>query len=217
MNHGHTVESLIRFRDRVADAFKAKQVRSPVHFPSDTQAEPLLRIFEGVKPYDWCCSNWRSMFHALLKGIPEDELFEQILAGRSMYIHSKEHRFLSSSIVGGMLPTAVGLAMGLKRKGPVTVVDPNEPAGTYPIRIATVWVFVGDMTSRTGLFHEATQYAIGHNLPMRFIVENNGYSTNARTEETWRSCGKCDVPAFVDGYNYERTMPHVGLQERVSF
>lgn len=199
MNHGHTVESLIRFRDRVADAFRNKQIRCPVHFPSDSQAEPLLRIFEGVKATDWCLSGWRNMFHALLKGIPEDEVFRQIVDGRSMYIHSKEHRFLSSSIVGGMLPTAIGLGMAIKRN------RGNE----------TVWIFSGDMTSTTGLFHEATQYAIGHNLPMRFIVENNGFSTNAKTRETWR--GTPFRSAFIYGYDYERTLPHVGLHERVSF
>lgn len=205
MNHGHTVASLIAFRDRIADAFREKKIRCPVHFPSDTQAEPLLRIFEGVKSYDWLCSNWRNMYHALLKGIPEEEVYRQIVEGRSMFIHSAEHRFLSSSIVGGMLPTAIGLGMACKMM--------DLQVGV--MEIPTVYVFVGDMTATTGLFHEATQYAIGHNLPMRFIVEDNGYSTNARTRDVW--LGSPFRQTFIDGYKYERTMPHVGLAERVSF
>lgn len=194
----HTRETLIAFRDRVAEAFRAKRIRSPVHFPGGNE-DQLIRVFEGVRPGDWVCSNWRSLYHALLKGIPEDELFRMILEGRSMYIHSKPHRFLASSIVGGMLPIAVGLGLGIKRAG-----GPE-----------TVWVFVGDMTATTGLYHEATHYAVGHGLPIRFVVEDNGFSTNARTRETWRS--DSDRVAYIDGYTYERTMPHVGLAERVSF
>lgn len=194
----HTVESLIAFRDRVADAFREKRIRCPVHFPGGNESQ-LIRIFEGVRPCDWVCSNWRNMYHALLKGIPEDELFAQILDGRSMFIHSKEHRFLSSSIVGGMLPIAVGLAMGIKRAG----------------KDETVHVFCGDMTATTGLYYESVRYAMGHGLPMRFVVEDNGYSTNAVTKDVWTSPGRGQ--AFIDGYTYTRTMPHVGLHERVSF
>jgi pyruvate dehydrogenase E1 component alpha subunit len=198
MTHGHTRESLLAFRDRVAQAFRDKRIKSPVHFPGGNE-DQLLRVFEGVRPGDYCCSNWRSLYHALLKGIPEEEVFRQILAGRSMYLHSKEHRFLASSIVGGMLPVATGIALGIKRAG-----GPE-----------TVWVMVGDMTATTGLYHEAVRYAIGHGLPMRFIVEDNGYSTNADTRATWHS--PSNRQAFVDGYTYERTCPHVGLLEKVSF
>lgn len=198
MNHGHTVESLIAFRQRVIDAFRDKQIRSPVHFPGGNEKQ-LLSTFEGVTPIDYVCSNWRSMYHALLKGIPEEELFRQILCGRSMFIHSAEHRFLSSSIVGGMLPTAVGLGMAIKRKG-----------GSE-----RVYCFVGDMTATTGLFYEATHYAIGHNLPIQFVIEDNGVSTNANTKETW--LGTPFRQSFIDSYKYKRDMPHVGLAEKVSF
>lgn len=222
MTHGHTPESLIAFRDRVADAFREKRIRSPVHFPSDTQAEPLLRIFEGYREGDWCFSGWRSMWHCLLAGIPEDELFQMMLDGRSMYIQDKARRVVCSSIVGGILPIAVGVAMGIKRQRETlehhTGMAYGYSAERYEAEKAggpTVWVFVGDMTATTGLYHEAVQYAIGHGLPMRFVVENNGYSTNARTRETWQSAS--NRMAFIDGYSYERTMPHVGLAERVSF
>jgi TPP-dependent pyruvate/acetoin dehydrogenase alpha subunit len=199
MNHGHTRETLIAFRDRVAEAFKAKQIRSPVHFPGGNE-DQVLQVFEDIRPGDWVLSGWRSMYHALLAGIPADDLFAMILEGRSMYIMDRERRFMASSIVGGMLPTAIGLGMGIRRAGGKEM----------------VWVMVGDMTASIGLFHEAVQYAEGHNLPIVFCVENNGLSTNAKTEETWGRQVVRLSPTVVH-YRYRREMPHVGLAEKVSF
>jgi TPP-dependent pyruvate/acetoin dehydrogenase alpha subunit len=199
MNHGHTAETLIAFRDRVAEAFKEKRIRSPVHFPGGNESQ-LLHVFEDVRRGDWVLSNWRSMYHALLAGIPEEDVFRQILDGRSMFLASREHRFLASSIVGGLLPTAVGLGMAIKRAG-----GPEM-----------VWCFCGDMTASIGLFHEASQYADGHELPIVFVIEDNGFSTNADTEQTWGKPLSLRTRRAVH-YRYRRTMPHVGLAERVSF
>ena len=196
----HTIQSLIAFRSRVADAFRDKQIRAPVHFPSDGQAEPLIEIFKDVRPNDWVLSGWRSMWHCLLKGMPEDELFAQILEGRSMYVMSKEHRIICSSIVGGILPIACGLAMGIKGNGG----DGGDER---------VWVFIGDMTATTGLCHEFTKYCDGHRLPVRVVLEDNGLSTNAITRETWGN----GVENSWDRYDYTRNYPHCGLREKVSF
>lgn len=202
MTHGHTIESLVLFEQRVADAFEAGKVKGPIHLCSATQAQPLLSIFENIGPDDWVCSNWRGHWHALLKGIPEDEVFEQIIQGRSMFLSSAKHRFLSSAIVGGMLPIACGLAMGLGW----------DRGRENPLK---VHVFIGDMTERTGLYHEFRQYVSGHHLPVRVYVEDNGLSTNAVTEETW---GRgMDYWPPIQRYQYRRTRPHTGTGRHVTF
>ena len=114
----HTVDSLIAFEKRVEQAFLDKRIRAPVHLCSKSQAEPLIEIFKDIRPQDFVFCTWRSMFHALLKGIPEEELFQMILDGRSMFIMSKANNFMSSAIVGGCLPIAMGVAAGIKRKVP---------------------------------------------------------------------------------------------------
>jgi pyruvate dehydrogenase E1 component alpha subunit len=193
-----TRDTLIAFSARVRTAFLAKQIRSPVHLCSDTQAQPLIEIFKSIRPQDYVFATWRNMFHALLKGIPEDELFAQILEGRSMYISSKAHNFMSGSIVGGMLPIAAGVAAGLKRK----------------VSDARVHVFVGDMAASAGLFHEFEQYCQGHRLPVQVIVESNGLSTDTPTAAAW---GNSIRSLRIDWYHYDRTTPHVGVGEHVSF
>jgi len=97
--------------------------------------------------------------------MPKEQLKNIILTGESMHIYSKKYRILTSAIVGGILPIAVGIALGIKEK------DLDE----------IVWVFVGDMAAETGIFHECTKYAARNNLPITFIVEDNGFSTDTPT------------------------------------
>lgn len=203
----HTAESLIAFGERVKAAFLAKQIRSPVHLCDPSQAEILIKTFQDIRPTDYVFCSWRNMYHALLKGIPEEELFQMILDGRSMYIMSAAHRFFSSSIVGGILPIACGVAMGINRK------NMNDWKGVWPVP-PQVYVFAGDMTATTGLFHEFTRYVIGHHLPVKVIVENNGLSTNTPTGETW---GTGRIGSFIAEYSYKRAVPHVGVGEKVIF
>ncbi len=211
-----TPERLIAFRDRVADAFRQKRIRSPVHFPSDTQAAPLIEIFKDFRQGDYVFSNWRSMWHALLAGIPEEELFQMILDGRSMYIVDRPRRVFCSSIVGGILPIALGVAWSIKRQH-----ERHDLEAAKMCEVGTlydcprVWVFVGDMTARTGLFWEFWQYIEGHGLPVRVVEEDNGCSTNSPTRQVW---GTNVGPGMTRRrYAYRRTHPHVGLSERVNF
>ncbi len=209
----HTVESLTAFTERIRIAFLAKSIPGPVHLCSSTQAEPLIDIFKNIRPQDWVFSTWRSSFHALLKGIPEADVFAQILEGRSMYLSSREHRFYCSSIVGGILPIALGVAAGIKMMEREFIhKGHDESLAALP----KVWVFIGDMTARTGLYHEFCQYASGHDLPIRVIIENNGLSTNANTEQTW---GTTPTPSKsrVGRYYYHRNLPHVGIGQKVQF
>lgn len=211
MTHGHmwTKDRLVEFEDRVAAAFEAKQVRGPIHLCSDGQAGPLLNYFatgnvsgrgdRPVKPEDWKLGTWRGHWVALLSGVPEDEVFDAICAGRSMFLNFAEQRVLCSAIVGGIVPIVVGLAMGIKRNG----------------ERSRVHCFVGDMTARTGLFFEAAEYARRHDLPVRWVIEDNGLSTNANTFDVWGS--EWATEPQIQGYKYERNRPHTGTGKHVTF
>lgn len=182
---------LIAFEKRVAEAFANKQCKGPVHLSGGNE-EQLIEIFKGIPKDAWVVSTYRSHYHALLHGINPDWLFNEILEGRSMNIHNPQHRFISSAIVGGCLPIAVGLAA----------------AG------AEVHCFLGDMAATTGAFHEASMYAFGHGLPVSFYIEDNGYSTNTPTDECW---GNERRKSYVLRYHYKRQHPHVGVEKWVQF
>jgi len=182
---------LIAFEREVADRFEAKEIRSPIHLNSPAQIEPLREIFQRIERTDWVLSNFRGHYHALLHGVPRERVMADILAGRSMALHYPEHRFMTSAIVGGMMPIACGLAAAGKQ----------------------VWCFIGDMCHSTGAFRDAMKYARGHALSVKFIVEDNGLSTNTPTLETWGE----DTALRYMHYHYERTEAHCGSGVYVQF
>ncbi len=190
---------LIQFERKMADHWETGKVRGPIHLSGGNEDE-LIEIFKYIKKTDWVFSTWRSHYHALLKGVPSEWLEEEILAGRSITIVNQEERFYSSAIVGAIIPIATGVALANKRDG-------NDDK---------VWCFVGDMAFETGGFYEMHKYAQRYDLPIRFVVEDNGVSTNTPTEETWNGV-KREVPSDVIWYNYKKEWPHYGTGKWVIF
>jgi len=186
-----TKQELIDFETEIKDLFLDAKIRAPIHLSGGNE-DALIEIFKLIKPEDWVLSTHRSHYHALLKGIDKEWIKSEILAGRSIDLSNREHKFLSSAIVGGCLPIALGLAM----------------AGE------SVWVFVGDMAAETGMFHECIKYAGGHNLPIRFVVEDNGLSVDTPTQEVW---GELPTKPLIIRYQYERVYPHIGAGTWVIF
>lgn len=193
-----TKEDLINFEKKVKEVYEAGKIRGPVHLSGNNE-DILIEIFKSVDKNDWVFSSWRNHYHALLHGIEKDELFRKILDGRSMSINSKDRNFYSSSIVGGIIPIALGSAMALKKKK-----SKNK-----------VWCFIGDMTFETGVFHECYKYAKNFDLPLKFVVEDNNLSTNTPTDLTWNK--KSEIPSDIIYYKYERLYPHHGTGSWVLF
>jgi TPP-dependent pyruvate/acetoin dehydrogenase alpha subunit len=186
-----TADDLIAFELRVLTEFEAGRVRGPVHLSGGNEAQ-LIEIFADVKREDWVFSTWRNHYHALLHGVPAEWVFAEILAGRSLSLNSAAHRFYTSAIVGGCLPIAVGVAAAVKRRG-----------GSE-----RVWCFVGDMAASIGAFHDASTFTVRQDLPIKFVIENNGMSTETPTDEAWGNLG--GAWDCLRGYTYERTVPHYG-------
>jgi pyruvate dehydrogenase E1 component alpha subunit len=190
---------LIQFEKKMADHWEAGKVRGPIHLSGGNEDE-LIEIFKYIKKSDWVFSTWRSHYHALLKDVPSEWLEEEILAGRSITIVNQEEKFYSSAIVGAIIPIATGVAMANKRDGK------NDK----------VWCFIGDMAFETGGFYEMHKYAQRYDLPIRFVVEDNGVSTNTPTEETWNGI-KREVPSDVIWYDYKKEWPHYGTGKWIVF
>ena len=184
---------LIAFEEEVGRRFDAGEIPGPIHMNSDTQADALIEIFRDIPRTAWVLSTWRSHWHALLRGIPRQKVMDEIVAGRSMMMHFPERRFMSSAIVGGMLPIACGLADGGER----------------------VYCFVGDMCASIGRFQDAVKFAQGHRLDITFVVEDNSLSTNTPTIETWGLAESS--PVQLKRYSYHRTTNHYGTKNFVSF
>jgi len=195
----YTSDELIAFEDNIVEHWEKGGIQGPVHLCNGNE-EQLLEISKRMNDSDWVFSTWRSHYHALIKGVSPIWLKQEILEGRSITIVSEKDKFYASAIVSSIIPIAVGAAMGIKSNG-----------GTEK-----VWCFVGDMAFETGQFYEMHKYATNLNLPIVFIVEDNGVSTNTPTIETWGGI-KREIPSNVIWYNYKNKWPHYGTGKWITF
>jgi TPP-dependent pyruvate/acetoin dehydrogenase alpha subunit len=203
VNEAWSVESLKQFESAVADAFNGGAIRAPVHL-SDGNESALIEIFRNVRADDYVFCSWRSHYQALLHGVPEGMVMDEIMAGRSISLCFPDFRFYSSAIVGGILPIAVGAGIGIKRSG-----------GTEH-----VWCFIGDMTAEMGMAATAIKYSRNHELPVTFVIEDNGLSVCTDTYQAWRQANssfEASRPSNVRYFKYSSSYPHAGAGVRVQF
>lgn len=202
-----TPADLIAFEKDIAAEYDAGRIRAPIHLAGGNE-DSLIEVFESVLPGDWVCGSWRLHYHCLLKGVPPERLKADILAGRSITLCYADFRIVSSAIVGGILPIAMGLAWSIKRT--------DEDA--------RVWAFLGDMAALGGMFAECHRYAGRHNLPIHFVVEDNGVSVCTATNDAWgtiteytKPFGRRGFDGGVTRYSYKLPWPHSGAGKRIQF
>lgn len=202
-----TIASLIAFEADIAAEFNAGHIRAPVHLSGGNEQQ-LIDIFKKshwpFKKGDWVFSNWRSHYHALLAGIPPEEVKRQIMIGRSMTMCSPEHNFFASAIVSGCLPIALGVAWQIKQRGS------DE----------RIWCFLGDMTAMSGMAYECSNYARRHDLPLYITVEDNGKSVCTNTKDAWGMPYQLSPAKHIvanNDYEFELPYPHAGAGKRVQF
>ncbi len=197
-----TPADLIAFEDEVSRRFEAKEIHAPIHLSGGNEQQ-LIDVFrKHVQPDDWVCTSWRSHYHVLLKGVPATEVMAAILRGRSISLCFPEYKIISSAMVGGMAPIAVGLASGIWRKG--------------QHQQRKVVCFLGDMAFESGIVYESIKYSYTHGLPLLWVVEGNGMSVGTPTTQVWGDRIR-SYPPTVIRYEYEMTRPHVGIGKRVMF
>lgn len=194
MKHGHTIESLTAFEDRVRAAWENGDLPYLLHLGGGNEAQ-LLEIFEEIEEGDWIFVSHRNHYHSLLAGIPEEQVFSNIAAGGSMFSYSRKRRVFSSAILAGNCGIAVGVAMALKASG-----SKNH-----------VWCFLGDGAEENGHFYEAVLYATGHDLPVHFVVEDNSIQVDTpKIVRRGMEQGLLDSWPCVRRYHYKAKYPHAG-------
>lgn len=198
----YTPEELVEFETRVAETFNSGVIKSPVHL-YDGNENQVIEVFKNVKDEDWIFCTWRSHYQCLLKGVPQERLMADIVSGKSITLCYPDYNIYSSAIVTGSIPIATGVALDIKRKN-----QSNH-----------VWCFVGDMASETGTFFENYKYALNHDLPITFVIEDNNKSVCTDTRKVWNS----KELAFNSNekkiiyYNYQSKYPHAGAGKRIQF
>ena len=197
-----SVKELKDFETEIARSFNEGAIKAPIHL-SDGNEEALIEIFSKIKSEDWIFCSWRSHYQCLLKGVSALELKSEIIAGRSISLCFPEYKVFSSAIVGGQVPIAIGVAVSEKMK------NRNH-----------VWCFIGDMTAETGIVQTSLRYAETHDLPITFIIEDNGKSVLTETRDVWSTellRFEERISSKVIYFKYESIYPHAGAGVRVQF
>jgi len=199
-----TKEYLIAFEAKIADLFKRKKIRYPIHLSGGNETQ-LIEIFKNIEPTDYVFSTHRNHYHALLHGVPEEDIILNLTTANEMgSMHTIDHsrHFYSSAIVAGCVAIACGVALGIKTRG----------------REGRVWCFVGDGASDEGWFREAYAYAYCKELPITYIIEDNNRSVCTTKGQRWGFDKEYnEIPPYLICYKYTPTYPHVGIGEYVTF
>jgi acetoin:2,6-dichlorophenolindophenol oxidoreductase subunit alpha len=139
-------------------------------------------VVRALLPIDRILTNHRSAGHLIARGADPGRLMAEALGrvdgyckGKSGSLHIAAQALgvvLTSTIVGGELSMAPGVALAQKMGG----------AGTEPGGITAV--FFGDGAACEGIFHEAVNLAVVWQLPLLFVCENNQWQAYVRRDET---------------------------------
>ncbi len=201
-----TKEDLANFEKEIATIYATGAIRAPVHLRAGRE-EQLIKIFQehAIGPDDFVFGYWDSHELALLKGVPRDEVRQAIVDGKSISLCFPAYNFFCSGIVGSLMGTATGVAWALKHQH----------------KKGRAFIFCGDMSAETGIFHEAVKYALYYDLPVVFVVCDNGLSVMTDTRAVWGA-----PEPWFRGTSYEKKIiyfkytnmyPHSGLGRLIKF
>ena len=201
-----SAQDLIDFEKEIAELFAAGRIRAPVHLRSGREQQ-LIDIFRerAIGPDDYVFGYWDSHELALLKGVPREDVRQAILEGRSISLWFPEHHVYCSGIAASLMGAATGVGWALKQRG----------------EKGRAFLFCGDMSAETGSFHEALKYAHNFDLPVTFVVCDNGVSVMTDTRAVWGASEPWfHGQQFGDRliyFKYTNGYPHSGLGRLIKF
>jgi pyruvate dehydrogenase E1 component alpha subunit len=181
-----------RFEERSLRAYQAKKIGGFLHLYIGQEAV-AVGACSLMAANDHVITAYRDHGHAIAVGMDTKPLMAELYGkatgcskgkGGSMHYFDPSRNFWGGhGIVGGQIPLGVGLAYGLKYKG---------------LKGAAM-AFMGDGAVNQGAVHEAYNLASLWNLPVVFVIENNGYSMGTSQERS--SAG--ELAKRAAGYDME--------------
>ena len=154
--------------------------KSPSMCTSVGQEASAVGVVGALDERDRILTNHRSAGHLLARGADPGRVMAEILGKKTGYCGGKSGSLhisardlgvvLTSTIVGGELSLATGVALSLQMTGSDGIVA----------------CFFGDGAAAEGVFHESINLAAVWDLPILYVCENNQWQAYVRRTETMK-------------------------------
>lgn len=183
-----------RFEERTLRAYQQGKIGGFLHLYIGQEAV-ALGTCSLVGKHDHVITAYRDHGHALALGMTMNECMAELYGkatgcskgkGGSMHFFAPDKNFWGGhGIVGGQTPLGLGLAYGVKFQ---------ELKGSC-------LCFMGDGAINQGAVHESFNMASLWQLPVIYIIENNGYSMGTSLERSSAHPGK--LAERAEGYGMD--------------
>ena len=179
-----------RFEERCVELYTQTKIRGFLHVYIGEEAV-ATGVMAALNDDDSVVATYREHGHALLRGMSARSVMAEMYGkltgcsrgrGGSMHLFDKDLNFYGgNAIVGGGLPTAVGLALAdkMQKRDRVTV------------------CFFGEGAMAEGEYHESMNLAELWQLPVLFVCENNLYAMGTALR---RSESETNLPMKAASY-----------------
>jgi pyruvate dehydrogenase E1 component alpha subunit len=166
-----------KFEEKAGQLYGQQKIKGFCHLYNGQEA-CIAGAVTALQPGDKYITAYRDHAHPLALGTDPKYIMAELFGkatgiskgkGGSMHMFDKEkHFFGGHGIVGGQIPLGVGIAFAEKYKRTDNL----------------CMTFMGDGAVRQGAFHEALNLAMLYELPVIFVIENNGYAMGTSVERS---------------------------------
>lgn len=195
----NTMVTIRAFEEKAEELYTLGKIHGTMHLSIGMEASAVGSVMT-LRKDDLILSTHRGHGHCISKGVDLNKMMAEFMGkadgicrgrGGSMHIADiKGGNLGANGVVGGGLPMAVGVGLGLKmeKKDRVHI------------------CFFGDGAASSGAFHESLNMASIYHIPVVFICENNQYAMSYSVKKSCpierisdRAAGYCMPGRTVDG------------------
>lgn len=172
----HQMLLIRRFEERAGEMYTKAKIGGYCHLNLGEEAT-VVGLMSALESDDYIFTNYREHGYILARGVEPKLVMAELYGketgvsqgrGGSMHLFDSKTNFMGGyGIVGGQIPLATGAAFALK----------------YQERDGIVVCQMGDATTNIGAWHEALNLASLWNLPVLYLIVNNGYGMGTTVEE----------------------------------
>ena len=168
-----------KFEEAIYDLYISGKLHGTAHLGIGEEATAVGTCL-AIKEQDFVLATHRGHSQAVAKGMDINAMMAEILGketgackgkGGSMHIADIDAGVLvANGVLAANAPIACGAALSIKKRGEDKIVV----------------CFYGDGASNLGAIHESMNLAATWNLPVLFVLTNNGYGISTKIEDASR-------------------------------